>query len=186
MNPEKSSSADLVKILEGDADLQLKARACQHLAIVGDEAAIPALAKLLGDVKLADFARCALENIPSPAAAAALREALGKLQGSVRAGVVNSLGVLRDREAVPALISLVPQADSGALAALGQIADDAAVAEILKQLAGADPRQAAHAALKASQVAASEDRAEVSAKLLEAVGKAKLPDYFHSAAKAAK
>ena len=76
MSPPFPPSADLVAVLDSDADLQKKAFACQQLAVVGEPAAVPALARLLADDKLADYARSALEMIAAPAAGAALRQAL--------------------------------------------------------------------------------------------------------------
>ena len=58
-----------------------KAKACQRLVIVGHQSAVPALAELLTDEKLSAYAREALEGIPGPAAGAALREALSRLEG---------------------------------------------------------------------------------------------------------
>ena len=101
------ASADLVSILEdSDATEFAKAKACQRLAVVGDAAAVPALAGLLGDARLAHYARTALEPMPAGAADQALREALGKLDGGLLVGVINSIGVRRDPEALTALAEL--------------------------------------------------------------------------------
>ena len=101
------ASAELVAILnDSDATEFAKAKACQRLAVVGDAAAVPALAGLLSDVRLAHYARTALEPMPSGAADQALREALGKLNGSLLVGVINSIGVRRDPMALAALAPL--------------------------------------------------------------------------------
>ncbi len=126
MSPEKSSPAELVELLGSDASFEFKARACQRLAVVGNEQAIPSLAKLLGDDRLSDFARSALENIALPAAGAVLIEALPKLNGRLLAGVVNSLAVRQEKAALGGLIELakdpVRGMRSGVLAAIGRIA----------------------------------------------------------------
>lgn len=170
MKPESATAAELTALLASEADIQLKARACQQLAVNGSEEAVPALEKLLGDDKLGDYARCALENIPSPAAAAALRRTLPSLKVRQLAGAVNSLGVLRDAAAVPALAALAKQPasekESGALAALAQIADDAAVTEIRTALAGPNAGAAAPAALAAARRLLADSKKEAALSLL--------------------
>ena len=182
MIPENASAAELTALLGRDADLQLKARACQQLALVGDASAVPALASLLAHPQLSARARTALEAIPSPAAAEALRGSLATLQGELLAGVVDSLAVLRDVAAVPALIRLAQDAASGALAALGHIADPLAVAEIRRQLAGPAAVPAAHAALRAAQVLLREGNRPDAFALLDALPAAGLPAFLHTAA----
>ena len=74
--------------------------------MVGDATSVPAVAGLLSDVRLAHYARTALEAMPSGAPDQALREALGKLDGSLLVGVINSIGVRRDPLALAALAPL--------------------------------------------------------------------------------
>jgi len=101
------ASADLVAILgDSDATEFAKAKACQRLAVVGGPSAVPALAELLDDQKLAHYARTALEPMPSGAADQALREALGRLSGGLLVGVINSIGVRRDPMALAGLAQL--------------------------------------------------------------------------------
>ncbi len=76
-----------------------KALACKALAVYGDKEAVPALASLLTDGQLNSWARIALEAIDDPAAAQALREALGRVRGRQLVGVINSIGVKRDAAA---------------------------------------------------------------------------------------
>src|SRR5436305_1951267 len=96
----RADPAKLVAVLTSDATPGAKADACRRLAVVGTRDAVPALAALLGDDKLAHMARYALEPIPDPSVDAALREALGKLQGRPLVGVIGSIGVRRDASAV--------------------------------------------------------------------------------------
>ncbi|MDO8540297.1 MAG: hypothetical protein Q7S40_07625 [Opitutaceae bacterium] len=102
-----------------------KVVACHRLAIIGTKEAVPALAALLGDEKLAHYARHALEPMTEPEAGAALRGALGQLQGSLLIGVVNTIGFRRDAQATAALVRLLDHGDEGistaAAAALGRI-----------------------------------------------------------------
>lgn len=145
--------------LASDAGTEQKARACQQLAITGGIKAVPALAALLGDEKLAAHARSGLENIKDAAAGVALMNALGpNLKGSLLAGVIVSLGARRETAAVPSLFKLAgstePEIRDAALSSLGQIASPEAVENIRTLLTKgrADHKvPAAHAALAAAR-----------------------------------
>jgi HEAT repeat protein len=117
-------ASDLIGILQDcQASLYAQAKACRRLAVVGDKRAVPALADLLDDPRLSHYARLALEAIPDSAAGLALRDALGKVEGKLLVGVINSLGQRRDTKAIEALAKLlrhdhveVAQAAAAALA----------------------------------------------------------------------
>jgi len=119
------TTKNLIAVLRSDALLFEKARGCQQLGESGSPEAVPVLAGLLEDPKLGAYARSGLEGIADPSAAAALRVAAQKVKGPLRAGVVNSLGVLRDPHAVELLAGFVTDPASGvvaeALLALGNI-----------------------------------------------------------------
>ncbi len=143
---EKKAAEDpqrpLIDVLQSDAPKAEKAITCKRLAIYGTGDAVPALAPLLADEELASWARIALEAIPDPAADAALREALGKLQGRLLIGAINSIGVRRDQRAVESLAGQLKDADpdvaAAAAAALGRIGNDAA-AKVLQKSLGEAP-----------------------------------------------
>ena len=100
-------SADLVKLLnDPNAGEFAKSKACQRLAVVGNESAVPALARLLGDTRLAHYARTALDQIPGDAADRALREALSDLDGKLLVGAIHSIGTRRDAGALDLLAKL--------------------------------------------------------------------------------
>ncbi len=94
------------------ASVFARAKACQRLAVVGDKSAVPALAALLGEPQLSVYARTALETMPDRSADDALRAALGKVQGQLLAGVINSIGKRRDANAISALEKLRHHADA--------------------------------------------------------------------------
>ncbi len=128
----------LIAVLKNpDASQKDKVDACRQLAIIGTKDAVAPLAALLGDEKLSHMARYALEPIRDPAVDQAFRDALGKLKGKPLAGVVTSIGVRRDAEAVQPLMQLLmqnqagPYAMSAALRTLGKIGTVDA-AEVLK------------------------------------------------------
>jgi HEAT repeat protein len=123
VTPELEDS--LLAVLTSNASFQDKAAACRQLGVAGSNKAIPVLVGLLSDEKLSHMARYALETLPGPAVDKALREALTNLQGKPLVGVIGSLGVRRDPQAVAPLIEFVHHTDTtvsqAALRALGSI-----------------------------------------------------------------
>lgn len=143
----QQSESDLLAVLRSEAPKGEKAITCKRLAVFGSEASVSELAKLLPDPELSSWSRIALEAIPGSAAKAALREAAGKLQGRTLVGIINSLGVLRDSEAVPLLVAKLNSADlasnfeiaAAAIAALGEIGNEAAAEQLVTGVAAQVP-----------------------------------------------
>lgn len=138
----QDAQAETAKCLEiiqsADAADNDKAIAFKRLAVFGTKYAVPALAPILEDAKWAHYARYSLEPLPDPSVDATFREALGKLKGKLLVGVINSIGVRQDPEAVESLKKLLDQDDeivAAATAALGKIATKEAVATLKEQLA---------------------------------------------------
>jgi HEAT repeat protein len=179
---EAKDEGQLIRVLQSDAPPQDKAITCKRLAICGSKAAVPALAALLPDKQLASWARIALEAIPGPAADDALREAMGKLQGRLLVGVINSIGVRRDAKAVDALVPRLKDADaevaSAAAAALGRIGGAPAAKALEQFLAGAPaavrPTVAEGCILCAERFLADGNRDEA-VRLYDTVRKADVP-----------
>lgn len=140
-----------IAVLRSDAPPAEKAITCKHLARCGSKECVPVLAPLLSDPQLASWARIALEAIPDPAAGQALREAAGKLQGRLLIGVIHSLGVRRDPQAVGLLIGRLDDGDA-------EVAAAAAVS--LGRIGGAEAAQALRAALDATRPAVRNAAAE--------------------------
>ncbi|MBM4037974.1 MAG: hypothetical protein FJ290_05620 [Planctomycetes bacterium] len=103
----KAIEKRLIALLDGEGTNDGKAFVCRQLSFVGSAEAVPSLAKLLPDKEMSHHARIALERMPCPEALAALREALGKVQGALLIGMINSLGERKDAASVPALAKLV-------------------------------------------------------------------------------
>jgi HEAT repeat protein len=122
----------LIAILKSDAPLKEKADACEKLARVASRDAVPALATLLADEHLSHRARSVLEPIDDPSADAVLRQALRRLDGPLLVGVIHSLGVRRDPQAIEPLTAFLsgsnPEAGQAAAQALGRIGSSAAPA----------------------------------------------------------
>lgn len=181
--------AKLIALLQSDAAPFDKAKACQRLALIGTKEAVPALAALLADERLGNYARFGLEPIPDPTVDDALRDALGKLHGRLLVGAINSVGVRRDAKAVGALAKLAgdpsPEVAPSALAALGQIATSEAVETMQRALAGdsaALRAAAADACLVAAERLLAQGKREESVRLCDAAGHADVPQQILAAA----
>ena len=186
----KKVEADrLTEVLRSDAAPFDKAKACQRLALIGTKDAVPALAALLADEELGNYARFGLERIPDPSVDDALRDALGRLHGPLLVGVINSVGVRRDAKAVGALTEFVsdptPEVAPKALAALAEIATAEAVEALQRALAG-DSAGVRAAAAEASLLGAdrllAQDKREEAAGLCDAARRADVPPQVRAAA----
>jgi HEAT repeat protein len=156
-NQDASKEKELIEKLRSDAPAADKALACKHLAVYGSKDAVPELARLLTDERLASWSRIALEAIPGPEADEALRKAMDSLNGQARVdvpssqrvdrllvGTINSIGVRRDAGAVDPLTAQLKNQDaavaSAAAVALGRIGNAAATKTLRGSLAGAGPK----------------------------------------------
>jgi HEAT repeat protein len=126
--------ARLAATLGGEATDLARDYACRQLALVGSDASVPALAALVPKPRSSYMARYALEGIGSPAAAKALRDAIGATTGPARVGVVISLGRLADAEASGPIAALLGEEDpalrEAAVVALGRIGTAEAAAAL--------------------------------------------------------
>ena len=98
---------------------------CRMLRRVGSAKSVPALSTLLSDRELSHMARFALQYMAAPEAGDALRQALTRLEGNRKIGVIGSIGQRGDRKAVPELAKLITDGDvdvaRAAIEALGRI-----------------------------------------------------------------
>jgi len=179
----KVSEAQLIGVLQSDAPAQDKAITCKRLAIDGSGKAVPALGSLLPDQELASWARIALEAIPDPAADAALRDAMGKLNGRLLIGVINSIGVRRDVHAVDGLADRLKDTDaavaSAAAVALGHIGNAPAVEHLERLLTGPRPTvrsAAAEGCVLCAEKLLAQGNATEAVRLYDKVRTADLPE----------
>lgn len=109
---------------------------CRRLMMIGTAASVPALAAMLSDEENAHMARYALERIEAPEAGQALAEALPKLSGKLKIGVITSLAKRKDVDCVDAIAKLLGDDDAAvalaAAQAMGVIRSEAA-AKALQQ-----------------------------------------------------
>ena len=132
----------LAAALEDD-DYRITAMAAEGLAHIGVPAADALLAASASDKEnVRSYAAGAMAQTDTPAVRARLRALLD--DGGARGQAARSLGALKDRDAVPALIRIleedtdVPQAQHLAAGALGSIGDARAVPALLGLLDGRD------------------------------------------------
>lgn len=141
VSSKKDEQRELLKIIQTSTNLHQRVVACKRLAVIGDEEAIPVLAKLLDDPRMHHMARFALEPNPSPEVDKAFRSALDRLQGNLLIGVINSIGVRRDAGATSQLIKLLnsndPEVAGAAGAALGRIGTPDAAKALRKAISSA-------------------------------------------------
>jgi HEAT repeat protein len=139
---------DLIAVLKSNAGAAEKSAACVRLRVVGTAAAVPALAPLLLDESTAHAARYVLEAIPSPESSTALRAALERSSGLLKAGLLDSLGAIKDSDSVPLVAPLLsepqPAISASAARALGSIRTPDAIAALIE-----NNSHAAHEALLA-------------------------------------
>jgi HEAT repeat protein len=120
----KELECRLAAVLATGVSRDAKDYVCRKLAVIGTAASVPALAALLPDKDNSHMARYALERITAPEAVEALQEALPKVCGVLKIGVIGSLGVRRDAASVPAFAALLCDADSAvAIAAAHALGD---------------------------------------------------------------
>jgi len=186
--PAEGDEATLIAVLESaDATLFDKAKACQALAVKGTRECIPVLSGLLDDPELSHYARYGLEPMPEPAVDVALRGALGRLEGRLLVGVINSIGMRRDAGAVGELKELMGSSDAGvgaaAAAALGRIGTPEAVAALQGALGRPSPLRTAvaDACLTAADRLLADGKSADAAEVYDAMRRAKLPKHLHIA-----
>jgi len=186
--PAEGDEAQLIAVLKSDAPLFDKAKACQRLAVIGAEDAVPVLAGLLADPQLSHYARTGLEPIPDASVDAALRKAMGQLEGGLLVGVINSIGMRRDTGAVDDLVGLLrgsdPAVAAAATAALGRIASPRAVEALTRALGGPESSRPAvgDACLAAADMLLADDKQSEAVALYDAMRKADLPKHLQIAA----
>jgi len=131
----KKLETRLAAVLATDVSYDAKQFVCRKLMVIGTKASVPALAALLSDQKLSHMARYALERISAPEAGEAMRDALSKLDGELKIGMISSLGVRGEAASVAPLQALLADGNAAAakaaahaLGAIGSAAADKALA----------------------------------------------------------
>jgi HEAT repeat protein len=164
--PPKADEDKLIAVIKSaDATHKEKVDACRGLALIGTEEAVAPLAALLGDEKLSHMARYGLEPIQNPSVDEVFRDALGKLKGMQLVGVIGSVGVRRDAQAVPVLAKMLRDTDAeiaqAAARALGNIGNSAAASALeneLKRTSGQNKLNVCEGLFRCAETAVAEGR----------------------------
>ena len=127
----------LAALAKTDATYACKKFVCEQLRIIGSEACVAPLLKMLNEEKSADVARLALENLPCKAVCDGLLAALKSSGGTIRIGIINTLAARHNPALVGELkVYLRLASDSSliraSLQALGRVGGAGAV-EALKE-----------------------------------------------------
>ncbi len=179
----------LAGVLTSSASRAAKDYVCRVLSRIGTAVCVPGLKEILLSPELSHMARFALERIPDQEAVAALREALPQATGSVRVGIIHSLGVRQDEASVPALVALLqdkePEVVSAAARALGSIGTPAASKALLAFVFQAPEEAKAEvfdACLVCAERLAASGQKPQAMLIYKALNKAELPKHIRVAA----
>jgi hypothetical protein len=146
----------LADALKEDLSRDGKDYVCRKLMVVGTALSTPVLAELLVYNDNSHMARFALERIPAPEAAQALRDALGKVSGALKVGVIGSIGARRDAAAVPALAALLKDSDAATAKAAATALGNIGTPDAAKALQEASPADATKQAVIDGQLVCAE------------------------------
>jgi HEAT repeat protein len=115
----------LIRLLAPSVSFDAQRFACKQLGIMGSQAALPALSKLLSDSKTSGLACLALSTYPPGPADEVLRAALASATGTSRRQIIETLGDRRDPKCVKSLAALArnsePSTSNVAISSLGKI-----------------------------------------------------------------
>jgi len=186
---QKALEGQLAAVLGTSAPQAAKDYACRKLSLIGSADSVPSLAALLTDEKLSHMARYALERMPAPEAVKAMRDAVSKVKGKLKVGVINSLGVRRDDASTAALVALLKDSDKevagAAAAALGAIGT-AEAAKALQTFQASAPQQlrlaAADACLTCAEQLLADGKKAEATEIYKALNKPDQPKHVRLAA----
>jgi len=130
----KALEKGLVDVLAGGISRSAQDYVCRKLRVVGTAQSVKVLAALLPAEKTSHIARYALERIPDEKAVEAMRDALPKVSGTLKPGIIGSLGTRRDKKSTKPIAKLLGDSDSriarAAAHSLGLIGTAAAAKEL--------------------------------------------------------
>ena len=187
--PAAGDESELLALLDSNAELFDKAKACQRLAVIGTAKSVPVVSKLLADPELSHYARTALESNPSTEVDQALRNALSELKGAQLVGVINSIAARNDTQTVGALIDLAAgddqQVAAAAISALGLLVTPESISALQQVLTGDAALRvtAADACLAIADSLLADGRNADALGLLQALRSAELPQHINVAAR---
>jgi HEAT repeat protein len=132
----KALERRLVRVLNSGISRSAQDFVCRKLKLIGTGISVKALAKLLDGENTSHIARYALERIPGKKPLDALRAALPTVDNKIKAGIIGSLGVRRDKKSTKDIAKLLTDSDAAvskaAIHALALIGTMAAAKELSK------------------------------------------------------
>lgn len=157
---------ELARLLEEGVSLACKQEICRRLWVIGSNASLPSLEKMLtdSDVHTAEAACYAISNHPSKLADEVLQKSLGRHNDAGLVAIITLVGDRRVANAVGRLTSLAKQAfgeaEAAAIEALGKIASGKAIEALVHLHAegGNKGHKVSHALLASSQKLLSMDK----------------------------
>jgi HEAT repeat protein len=186
--PAEGQEAALIAVLKSSASENERADACRQLGRIGTKASVAPLAALLTDDKLSHMARYALEPIPDSSVDDALRKAADKLEGRNLVGVIGSIGVRRDVNAIELLGKRLKDRDAdvvqAAARALGSLGPAATGDALLNELPGtsAGNRGAFYEGLLRCGEALSHDLPAAALAIYDRLDRPQMPRHIRDAA----
>jgi hypothetical protein len=162
---------------------------CAKLRLVGTARSVPALARLMSQPELAHAACEALQAIPDPAAAAALRAGMARLEDALKVGPIDALGARRDQRSVSQCAALlsegnraVARAAAAALARIGSARAARALRSFVERRGGTIEPEVADACLVCAENLVAEGRRPEARALLTPLVAGSLPEHVRLAA----
>jgi len=107
----KALEKGLVDALAGGLSRSAQDYVCRKLRVIGTAQSVEALAALLPDEKTSHIARYALERMRNRKALEVMREALPKVGGKLKPGLIGSLGVRRDKKSTKTIAKFLRDSD---------------------------------------------------------------------------
>lgn len=124
----------IAAIAKPEATYACKKFVCEQLRMIGSEACVAPLLKMLGEEKSADVARLALENLPCKAVCDGLLAALKSSSGKIQIGIINTLAARQNPELVGVVTGYLGSGNAdlvrASLQALGRVGGAGAVAAL--------------------------------------------------------
>jgi HEAT repeat protein len=137
----------LAEVIDSNASYAAKEFSCRQLALIGSDAQLPVLQKYVLDKAISNIMLFALARFPkSEQVDLALRKALAKAQGSMRRGIIKTIGERQDSKATDMLKTIVSKEKN-----------DSTRNVALMALAHIGTEQALHIIEQAPQLAACSD-----------------------------
>ena len=184
----KKLESRLAAVLQTDVSRDAKDFVCRKLMVIGTATSVPTLAELLPEQDHSHMARYALERIPAPEAAQAMRDALPNLSGALKVGVIGSLGVRQDAASVPLLAGLlggtdvaVAKAAACALGAIQTVTSAKALAEAERRLMR-DQGRKTHASLACAEALLDDGKKVAALAIYKGLAKQEQPKHVRLAA----